>query len=931
MFKYALKRVVRSYRLFIALTIGVLLATTFFAATNVASDLLSRDALDGAVQDILYDFNVNSANSNWTVSTLDQLESELTTLDGIVNSTHSSRLSFNYNNTGVNMTLAGIEMSSEYAKGIEVVQGNPSLGPNETYVVRGSRNESLFSLGQVIDVPIQVSRLLQPPITIHRNLTIAGYIDLPQSYRNAIAPTPLSGLAAILAGLGGGARAFVSAVPYNLLLTDWNMVMDSIVHEAEGIVGHTHVGITNSIGLKIDRVNYINPYDVSNSLDRINALQNQISERLVPYNAAVSSNLSTTLSFYTFSQLSMTLQFLTLSLPIFLLVYFTGTMVSDVGYNFRRREIGLLLTKGYERGEIRRMFLVEGALVGAIAGAFSIFLGTAAAYLVLGAPIANMFQAIIDNQVSVMLSVILGMFLGLLCVWRPSGRASKLEIIDALKQYIFVEETSDYKKLLPTIALILGTYKIVVWTLGIDMSALLGSITLGNIILTIGILVVTAIDGLLGSFGLGALLFLYGATKVFMRGSLRFQEAVMALGQRFFGVFGNLATRNLKRHPARNATLVFITALIVSYGVFATGSLYSQYDHTERTAKYNVGSDVRLQLNVGTNMNQLLQETAGYADVQDVTPEYTLNLKAGTNAMDARGIRPSEWRNVAFWEPEWFIGDVDQMFNNLDNESIILSSDVANRLGLSVGDKLNVEGPLSTGTYALTIVGLMGYVSPIEQLVIGGFSISLGGTYVSLVSEDFLNSSLLLYTSTANVLIKTADNTNGTQLQEQLVHDLSGVYASFSVTTELADYQSSATRSGTTKIQWLAISFAVILAMVGTALVVILTLQEKDAEIALLSVRGFSKWQLFKTLLAEVMITVLFALLLGVFVGLVMNLGQIASLNQSATGLIRYRMALGGAAGSAILILLSVVLLAAIIPVWWASRRPESKINLLRI
>jgi ABC-type antimicrobial peptide transport system permease subunit len=270
------------------------------------------------------------------------------------------------------------------------------------------------------------------------------------------------------------------------------------------------------------------------------------------------------------------------------------------------------------------------------------------------------------------------------------------------------------------------------------------------------------------------------------------------------------------------------------------------------------------------------------------------------------------------------------MFGNLGDDGIILSLDVAQRLELGVGDTLNVAGPFSTGTHSLTIVGLVGYLTTIEQIA-GVFQFTLGGNYPSFISEAFLNSSLLLYTSTANVLIDTADSTNGTQLQEQFATELSGVYASYSVTTELTDYQTSIIRSGTTKIQWLAISFAVILAMVGTALVVILTLQEKDTEIALLSVRGFSKWQLFKTLLAEVMVTVLFALLLGVLVGYVENLGQIASLNGNSAGLIRYRMILGGAAGNTILLLLSVVLLAAIIPVWWSSRRPESKIDLLRV
>lgn len=930
MFKYALKRVARSYHLFIALTIGVLLATSFFAATNVAADLLSRDALNATVEDILYDFDVTSTNSNWTVSELDALQNTLSGIEGIVGSTHSSKLSFVFNNTGVNMTLVGINMSSQYAQDLQVLQGNLSLGANETYVVRGSRNESLFSIGQTVDVQVNVARLLMPPVTIHRNLTVVGYVDLPQRNRDALISNQYSFIMALLSGLGGGARGITIQTPYNLLLADWNLVMASIIQEASAISGHVRMGITNTIGLEIDRAAYLNPYDISNSITRVQSLQNVISAQIVGYNAQVTSNLQLPLQLYTFTQILMSAQFLGLSLPIFLLAYFTGTMVSDVGYNFRRREIGLLLTKGYQRATIRRMFLVEGVLIGGIAGAVSVFLGTVSAYFVLGLAIESLPQAIIDNSVSVILSIILGMFLGLLCVWRPSSRASKLEIIDALKQYVLVEETSEYKKLLPTVSLLLGTYKLLMWTLGINVSSLLGSITIGNIFVSIVIGVWVTIDGILGTFGLAPLLFLYGATKVFIRGSQKFQEAVMTLGHRFFGAFGRLATRNVKRNPARIATLVFIVSLIVSYGVFATGSLYSQYDYTERSARYDVGADLRLELQAGANVTKLLSETASYSPVTAVTTEYTLNLQAGTNTIATRGINASQWREVAYWEPDWFIGDANQMFNDLTNDSIILSLDVAKRLDLNVGDTLTVEGPFSSGTYTLTIIGLVGYLSAIEQFA-GVLPFAITGTYISFVSEDFLKSSMLIYTSTANILIDTVAGTNGTALQQQLATDLSGVYAAYSVTTELSDYQSSVTRSGTTKIQWLAISFAVVMAMVGTALVVILTLQEKDPEIALLSVRGFSKWQLFKTLMAEVLVTLLFALLLGLAVGFIENLGQVASSNQNATGLIRYRIALGGAATNTILILLSVVLLAAIIPVWLSSRRPESKIDLLRV
>ncbi|MHA1136139.1 MAG: FtsX-like permease family protein [Candidatus Thorarchaeota archaeon] len=927
MFKYAFKRVVRSYRLFIALTIGVLLATTFFAATNVAADILSRDALDASVEDILYDFNVDSSGGNWTIAELEALETDLLNRDDIIGSTHSSIIEFDYNNTGVNMTLAAIQSSSDLAAGIQVLSGNLELGANETYVVRGSENESLFEMGQVIQVSVTVSRVFpNMPVSIERNLTVVGYVDFPERNRDALVSSG-GGLFAMLAGMGGGPRGFFFDSSYNFLVTDWDLSMASILEEVNAVANHTRYAVDNRIHLQINRDIVLDPYDIGASTDRISAIEAVVSSRATAYDADVTSTLQGPLFIYQITQLAMSVSFLTLSLPIFLLAYFTGTMVSDVGYNFRRREIGLLLTKGYERGTIRKMFLVEGALIGGIAGGISVFLGTFAAYTVLGVTDVSIITGVLNNSVSVILAIILGMFLGLLSVWRPAGRASKLEILDALKQYIYVEETADYKRLLPTISLLLGSYKLIVWILGVDMGGLLGSLSLGNLFVSIIIVGWIAIDGLLNT--IGPLLFLYGATKVFIRGSPKFQEAVMTVGRRFFGAFGKLATRNVKRHPARTSTLVFIIALIVSYGVFATGSLYSQYDYTERTAQFDVGADLRLELNAGANLTDLLTITADYDSVLSVTPEYQIDLKAGTNTIDAKGIRPDEWADVAFWESEWFIGDFNQMLDNLGNDSIILSMDVARNLELEVGDQLYVEGPFSSGSYPLTVVGFVGYISNVE-MIFGEFEFTTSGSYTSFVSESFLNDTNLIFTSTANILIDTGPDINGTELQEQFVLELDGVYTSYSVTTELYDYTSSTIESGSTKIQWLAISFAVILALVGTGLIVILTLQEKDPEIALLSVRGFSKWQLFKTLLAEVMVTVLFALGLGMGVGYIENFGQVSQLNDSASGLIRYQITLGGDAAYTILILLGVVLLAAIVPVWWSSRRPESKIDLLR-
>jgi hypothetical protein len=318
-----------------------------------------------------------------------------------------------------------------------------------------------------------------------------------------------------------------------------------------------------------------------------------------------------------------------------------------------------------------------------------------------------------------------------------------------------------------------------------------------------------------------------------------------------------------------------------------------------------------------------------YDSVVDATPEYYLDLNVGSVSIETRGVRPDEWLEIGFWEPQWSEVDFSEMISNLGDDEIVISRDVAQQLELEIGDSIFVQGSFGTGTHELTIIGLIGYATIVE-VVFGGITIATGGEYLSYVSEGFLNSSMLLFTSTTNILVDTPEGTNGTILQEQFATDISQVSTSYSVTSEIADYNSSALRSGTIKIQWMAISFAILLAVVGTALVVILTLREKDAEIALLSVRGFSKWQLFRTLLAEVMVTIVFALLMGLFVGYVENLGQVSQLNQNQSGLVRYQIVLGGAAGNTILLLLGVVLLAAIIPVWWASRRAETKVIVLR-
>ncbi|MGY5875477.1 MAG: FtsX-like permease family protein [Candidatus Thorarchaeota archaeon] len=937
MFRYAIKRVARSYRLFVALTLGVLVATTFFASTNVAADLLARDALQASLDGVMYDMTVNSPEvstagffgfgpvdttikySDWNSTIFEEVETEISDLSGITGLTHTSSLTFDYNNSGHDIDIVGMQWDSDFTDGLSLLSGRSSLGPNETYVVVGSVNETEFQIDDIITVPInyEINTSLIPQ-TMEWNFTIAGFVDMPTNQRSALAGDQTAGL---FRAFGQG---FTSS--FNLMVTNWSTTMEPLIESFVGLEGVTGVAIQNSVHVKIDRASMLNPYDIAASQDRIGQVENRVLRVVEVYGANVASGLTIPLIAYQLISLMMNLTFIGLAIPIFFMAYFTGTMVSEVGYNLRRREIGLLLTKGITPTSVRRMLLIEGAIVGAVAGGLSLLLGSAIAYVVTGTSSISYLAVLSNNSTSFILSIILGMFLALFSVWRPSNRASRLEILDALKQYVFIEETSQYKKLLPTLTFVLGTYKLIVWVLGIDMNVLLTSLNLGNFLLAIGVIVWVMIDSILNF--LGPIFFLFGSTKLFMRGSHRFQEAVVNAGKRFFGAFGNLATRNVKRNPSRNAAMVFIVSLIVSYGVFTIGNLYSEYDRVERNAFFDVGSDVSIDLDNGANLTEIENEVEEFEGVLDTTPEFEITLNSGSTSIDTRGIRPDDWSSIAFWEPGWFIGDFNQMIDDLGDDGIILSVTLANELEVEVGENFTVRGPFDTGFFNVRVVGLVGYQSILETFI-EGFGVSAGGSYPSFVSETFLNDTSLLPFASTKLLIDTQDGINGTIMQEQIMDEVGDISSTYSVTAQIKDYYERPIESGTIKMTWVAIFFSIVLAMVGTGLVIILSLREKNTEIALLTVRGFSKWQLFKTLFAEVMVMVFFALLLGSLVGFIQIFGNVSSLNGGLTGLVRYQMVLGPP-GLAWWSVIGTVLLASIFPVWWVSRRPEAEVDALR-
>ena len=97
-FSYTFKRLVRSWQLFIALLLGIVLASTFFAGINVGADTAAKQALDQELSKALVDVVVSPSFDYQTGRKLGLLSSEniteamdaLSDVDGVVRGEHHS-------------------------------------------------------------------------------------------------------------------------------------------------------------------------------------------------------------------------------------------------------------------------------------------------------------------------------------------------------------------------------------------------------------------------------------------------------------------------------------------------------------------------------------------------------------------------------------------------------------------------------------------------------------------------------------------------------------------------------------------------------------------------------------------------------------------------------------------------------------------------
>jgi len=892
---YGFKRVFRSWKLFVALLLGIVLASTFFTGINVGADTAAKRTLDQQLNYVPVDIVVrggwgpqeDTSTAIWSSANATEVADRISGsgIDGIANTEAISRAGWmvQLGNETTYFTVAGISEDSRVYEGLTVTNGSSSLEANETYLWTDSPSASNLKTGDVLPANFSVwlgwdtefERPNEEWITL--NLTVAGLVEL-NNRASLIAlgqyyhyPTPF------------GAPVVTSqeyVYKENLMIADWNKTFAGLL-DAVYAMSPPYSPIDTHILVSLDREALIGPWSIDTSIDRVRTITSQINNEILSWGAYAENHLEIALNNCRFVSQIMKFQFLIIALPVFFMAWYMGTTVSDVSLNLRRREIGLLLTKGFSRGQLLRMFLSEATLIGLIGGLIGIGLSLVLNPFFATAAGGRWFSgAPVIGTETVTLAVIFSVAITLLSIFQPARRASQLQAVDALREYRYVEEVKPYKSRSPWIALFLGTYKITMWLLGINVATLMGRPPPTTNILFMILLGMWIFIDVYVLHYIGPILFFWGLTKILIYGSLKFQELTMKAA-RFLGDLGSLATKNVQRNPTRVASIAFLIALIIAYSFQATGVYASERDYTIRQIQYSIGADISVQLTTLINSSYTMSEIESLPGVSSAVLEYSFSASSAYQIMTLKAADPEKWLEIAYYESELFTGnDVRTAFHQMatDNNTIILDRNTASRLELGLDDTIALT--IGSEVHTLRIVGFFGPKPPQDEYTIMRFNGYDWTSYHSYVPEGFYNIVEQEVSATGRILVKLASGANGKAVANQIRGlEAENISTVDSVAEQLEEWQSNVLLSGSLNVQLLGVAFAVVIASIGTALVTSVSLRERSREVSIMSVRGLSFKQLVTMVLAENLAVVVFAVVLGTAVGLVVVRGNVVAAN----------------------------------------------------
>jgi putative ABC transport system permease protein len=503
----------------------------------------------------------------------------------------------------------------------------------------------------------------------------------------------------------------------------------------------------------------------------------------------------------------------------------------------RTRESALLRALGASRGQVLRSITVEAVAVGVVASALGIAAGVGlAAGLFAWMDAAGMDMPVshlVVGTSSVIVAGIVGVVVTLVASLVPAVRASRTAPLDALRAAAVDRSGASW--------------------LRAGFGALLAAAGIGVVVAA-----TTASDGAFGLAALGALGTLVGLV-VLGPVAARPASAVIGTPQAALrGVSGAMARRNAMRNPRRTAATasalmvgVAVVSLFTVFGASATASI----DHTVRD---QFGGDLVI---VGDEMSgaglspELAQAVGALPEVAATSSMANAPVQVGSHDYVATTYEPATLGRMLD------LGATDGDLAALTAEQVAVSSAYADDHHLTVGDPLPLTFADGTTTDA-----------------------TVGAVYErsDLIGDVMMpEAAFLPHAAQPTYVVVMIDVAGGTSIgtAERAVQGVADSYGAPDVQTadEYVDAVAGQVNQMLTIVYGM-LALAIIIALMGIANTLALSVHERSRELGLLRAVGQSRRQLRSMVRAEATTVALFGTIGGVALGVFLGWAVVDSL-----------------------------------------------------
>ena len=579
------------------------------------------------------------------------------------------------------------------------------------------------------------------------------------------------------------------------------------------------------------------------------------------------------------SDLKDQLSFITIFLLVFAIIaVVVGTFVIYNSFAIivaqRGREMALMRAVGASRRQVRRSVFVEALAIGILGSVIGFLLGLGVA-----STLVNLFDlpgSLVVRPDAIIIALVVGVVVTLVSALVPAWRASRVPPVAAMRDLAIETGGQSRLRFIVGLVVIVGGVVLVVTGANAHSAAVVG---IGAGLAFIGLL-------LLGP----------ALAQPFSRG-------IGAPIGRVRGVPGDLAKENAGRNPKRTAATaqaLMIGVGIVSFFLVVNTSLRASIDKfldDSFTGDFVIDSGSFGVVGLPTQVGERVSEVPGVADVVPVrfSParvqgDDTAVTGTTPGAFDLLGLRLQDGSS------------------SLEPGTILLTAKKAKDLGLRVGDEVSAQF-INTGSHTYTVGGI--YDTEQEGTGIGDFVLGLDDY------DEAVGAANSADVTDASVFVKLDPGVSVDEVQPKI----EAAVADFP-TAEVQSVNEYKDAIGgqfdaILRLMLGLLALALIIALIGIANTIALSVIERTRELGLLRAVGTSRRQLRSTIRWESAIIAVFGTLLGLAVGLLGGWGLITALSDE--GFTEFRIPYGQLV-AVVVIAAAAGIVAALLPAWRASR-----------